>query len=125
MFHWDDELEGRIRAETAHHRLHQSHLERLLEEAQKEILDLRLRLWNLERENALLRQENKALAVERAIPEGTLAPVKALLEEAWLELVLRGWPRVAELGELIHQLERLLNARTPRRSEREPPPPAP
>ncbi|MGC8968263.1 MAG: hypothetical protein ACP5JV_08115 [Thermus sp.] len=99
-------------------------LEEKLNQASFEVLRLRHYLQRAEEENRRLAQEVRAALLGRAWDPERLSELRQVLEEAWLELVLHASPQASKLEALIQGLERLL-AGTPRRSEREPPPPAP
>ena len=77
------------------------------------------------RSKEALRWKVREVLLERAFPEEELLWAKRVLEEAWLELSLMGSERASEVSQLIHHLERIWNARNPRRSISEPPPPEP
>lgn len=128
MLHWDEELERRmapLRAKREEENRRIAELEAKLDQASFEILRLRHYLKRAEEENRRLVQEAKAALLGRAWDPARLSEVRQILEEAWLELVLHASPQASRLEALIRGLERLLADQTPRRSEREPPPPAP
>ncbi len=128
MLHWDDELERRmapLAAKREEENRKIAELREKLDRASSEILRLRYYLQRLEEENRRLAQEVRAALLGRAWDPARLSEVRQILEEAWLELVLHASPQASRLEALIRGLERLLAGRTPPRSEREPPPPAP
>ncbi|WP_413217599.1 hypothetical protein ACLWNE_04820 [Thermus oshimai] len=121
MLHWDDELDRRIRLEKEGRRLQEAPFRKRIMELEAEIVKLRFRLQQLEEEKRILYWEKREIALDRAFPGPLLEEAKRTLEEAWLDLTLMGSPQAPRVEELIRHLERILNGRNPRRSEREPP----
>ncbi|APD08472.1 MULTISPECIES: hypothetical protein [Thermus] len=125
MFHWDDDLERRMRAELARREMWEKPLREEIGRLQLEVWRLKQLVQHLQGDKEALRWKVREVLLERAFPEEELLWAKRVLEEAWLELSLMGSERASEVSQLIHHLERIWNARNPRRSISEPPPPEP
>ncbi|WP_460309071.1 hypothetical protein [Thermus brockianus] len=114
-----------MRAELARREMWEKPLREEIGRLQLEVWRLKQLVQHLQGDKEALRWKVREVLLERAFPEEELLWAKRVLEEAWLELSLMGSERASEVSQLIHHLERIWNARNPRRSISEPPPPEP